>query len=211
MLFHRVSSTGHTHIQLTWTCCTVWGGAPAARQGVAGRLVFLFLPALLALPNRNTFLPPPPLHTRCCCRASSCLSVVSCHLESNWTWNCRFSVCVCVRDRQRHMCVCLCIWCVHKIFLNWSLQHKSNKIKSFLPGDKWQSHRRSRRRQQAARSSQKDAPCKLLSINLFTLKPCHRAVSRLPGPGRRNTKDFVTNCRSPCSCPAGAAPPTWAF
>lgn len=101
-----------------------------------------------------------------------------------------FSVCLCVRDRQQHMCVCVCIWCVHKIFLNWSLQHKSNKIKSFLPGDKWQSHRRSRQRQQAARSSQKDAPCKLLSINLFTLKPCQRAVSRLPGPGRRNTKDL---------------------
>lgn len=112
------------HTQLTWTCGTVRGGAgvwcertaaaPAARQGVAGRLVFLFLPALLALPNRNTLLPPPPLHTRCCCRASSCLSVVSCHLESNWTWNCRFSVCVCVCERQTTAHVCVCIWCVTK-------------------------------------------------------------------------------------------------
>lgn len=161
MLFHQVSSTGHTHIQIALTCgrSVVEGGAVrthgSSTSCTSGSCRSTRLPifACSARTPQSQYSPPAfpppsshPLLLPCFLLLKCCFMSPGKQLDMKLSL---FSVCVCVRQTTAHVCVCecvcMCIWCVHKIFLNWSLQHKSNKIKSFLPGDKWQSHRRSRR------------------------------------------------------------------
>lgn len=150
----------HTHTDSfnMWQECGGGGSSANARQQhqlhvrelqVDSSSHFCLLGSHSPIAILSSRLPPPsshPLLLPCFLLLKCCFMSPGKQLDMKLSL---FSVCVCVRQTTAHVCVCecvcMCIWCVHKIFLNWSLQHKSNKIKSFLPGDKWQSHRRSRR------------------------------------------------------------------